>query len=112
MLGTKQRKCLELLVSGKFTQKEIAEQIKVSQQTICAWKKNAEFMQEYNGQLKNAIRSMAAKAFRTETELLNADSEMVRLAAAKDILDRAGFKPDDNMNINIEPVMIVDDLKE
>ena len=30
------------------------------------------------------------------------DSEMVRLLAAKDVLDRAGFRPDDNVNANID----------
>ncbi|CVI73277.1 Bacterial regulatory proteins, luxR family [Clostridiales bacterium CHKCI001] len=38
MLTPKQRKCLELMVSGDLKQKEIAAQIKVSEQTICAWK--------------------------------------------------------------------------
>ena len=27
---------------------------------------------------------------------------MVRLLAAKDVLDRAGFRPDDNVNANID----------
>jgi len=34
------------------------------------------------------------------------------LAAARDILDRSGFKPDDSVNVNVEPVVIVNDLKE
>ena len=37
MLTLKQRKCLELMVSGDLKQKEIAAQIKVSEQTICMW---------------------------------------------------------------------------
>ena len=32
----------------------------------------------------------------------NARSEMVRLLAAKDVLDRAGFRPDDNVNANTD----------
>ena len=33
--------------------------------------------------------------------------------AAKDILDRAGFKPEDNMNINgTGTVVIIDDITE
>ena len=48
MLTSKQRKCLELMVSGEFTQKEIAERVKVSEQTICNWKKDTVFMQEHD----------------------------------------------------------------
>ena len=33
---------------------------------------------------------------------INARSEMVRLLAAKDVLDRAGFRPDDNVNANTD----------
>lgn len=44
MLTPKQKKCVELMVSGELKQKEIAAQINVSEQTICAWKKNADFM--------------------------------------------------------------------
>ena len=58
------------------------------------------------------MKDVAAKAFNTEAALLKAKSEMVRLMAAKDILDRAGFKPDENINISTDPVVIVNDLKE
>ena len=113
MLTSKQRKCLELMVSGDLKQKEIAAHIKVSEQTICAWKKNADFMTEYESLLRSRIRSLAAAAFQTETKLLRAHSEMVRFMAAKDILDRAGFKPEDNININgVETVVIVDDCNQ
>ena len=38
----KQIKCLELMVQGKLTDKEIAEAINISPKTICEWKKNNE----------------------------------------------------------------------
>lgn len=113
MLSAKQKKCLELMVQGNLKQKEIAQQIKVSEVTVSNWKKDEEFITELNTLLKNAIKSTAAKAFNTELTLLNAKSEMVRLMAAKDILDRAGFKPEDNMNISgTGTVVIVDDITE
>ena len=102
MLTPKQKRCIELMVSGELKQKEIAAQIKVSEQTICTWKKNTDFMAEYESLLRNKMRSLAATAFQTETKLLKARSEMVRLMAAKDILDRAGFKPEDNVNLNAD----------
>lgn len=112
MLNSKQRKCIEYMVDGSMTQKQIAETLKVSEATICNWKKNDEFSMERNAALKNSMKDVAAKAFTTEVKLLTARSEMVRLMTAKDILDRAGFKADDNINLNVEPVVIVNDLKE
>lgn len=100
MLKGKQKKCLELMLTGDYTQKEIAKEIGVTEQTIVNWKKNDEFAEEYNSALKKRINLHAATAFKTETELLkNADSDSVRLNAAKDILDRAGFKPRDEVSL-------------
>lgn len=100
MLKAKQRKCLELMVEGNLTQKEIASQINISEKTISLWKKQEEFMQEYDVLIQKSIKSIAAKAFRTQTNLLDSRSDMVKYLVSKDILDRAGYKPDDNININ------------
>lgn len=113
MLNSKQRKCIELMVAGGQNQKQIAAEIHVAEATICNWKKNNEFIDEYTAALKNSIKDVAAKAFRVEEKLLSAKSEMVRLMAAKDILDRAGFKPDENVNLNGNgTVVIVDDCDQ
>lgn len=110
MLNSKQRKCIELMVGGGYTQKQIAAEIHVSQATICNWKKDSEFMDEYTATMKSSIKDVAAKAFRVEEKLLAAKSEMVRLMAAKDILDRAGFKPEENVNLGgAVPVVIMGD---
>lgn len=99
MLNSKQKKCIELMVAGDRTQKEIAKILNVTEATICNWKRDEEFKAEHTSSLKDSMKDVAAKAFYTETKLLKARSEMVRLMAAKDILDRAGFKPDDNVNV-------------
>ena len=112
MLNPKQKKCIEMMVEGSKTQKQMAEALDVSENTISNWKKNDEFMGEYNTALKGNINQVAAKAFATQMKLLNARSEMVRHMVAKDILDRAGFKATDNINLSVEPVVIVNDLKE
>lgn len=102
MLNPKQKKCIELLACGDQTQREIAKELHVTENTICNWKKNDEFKIAYETALKNNIKDVAAMAFQTEKKLLKARSEMVRLMAAKDILDRAGFKPEDNVNLNAD----------
>lgn len=112
MLTSKQKRCIELMAAGDRTQRQIAEILHVSEATICNWKKNENFKAEYTLTLKENMKDVAAKAFNTMMGLLRAKSEMVRFLAAKDILDRAGFKADDNINISLEPVTITDDLKE
>ncbi len=112
MLNPKQRKCIELFVLGDRTQKEIAKELNVTENTISNWKKNAEFDAAYTESLKSSMKGIAAKAFNTEVKLLTARSEMVRLMAAKDLLDRAGFKAEDNIHLNVEPVVLVNDLEE
>lgn len=113
MLNSKQLKCIGMMALGEMTQKEMSKELNVSEATICNWKKNAEFMDEYNSALKDSIREVAAKAFKTQVKLLSAQSEMVRYMAAKDILDRAGFKATEKLDINSNVgVTIIDDLGE
>lgn len=88
-ITARQEKCIELMLSGELMQKEIAEMIKVSENTICNWKKNADFINQYEQRLKKAIQAAASMAFNTQVKLLNAKSETVRHYAAKDILNRA-----------------------
>ena len=111
MLKPKQQKCVELMSYGNLTQKEIASEIGVSEATICNWKKNAEFIAAYTAEMKKIMMEAAAVAFNTLFSLLSSRNDAVRLGAAKDILDRAGFKPDDNINLACAPVVIVNDLK-
>ena len=111
MLNKKQKKCLELMACGDFTQKEIAVEIKVTEQTICNWKKDKEFMTEHDELIRISIQSLAAKAIKTQTNLLNAKSEMVRYMVTKDILDRAGFKPTDKVEVGgAIPIVINDNI--
>lgn len=100
MLKGKQKECLALMLTGEMTQKDIAKKLGVTEQTITNWKKKKEFEEEFNTALYKKINLTAAKAFKTEVALLDmADSDSVRLNAAKDILDRAGFKPKDEIEL-------------
>lgn len=100
MLNKAQKKCLELMLTGNLTQKEIAAQIKKTEQTICNWKKDEEFMGEYNRLMRLSIQTLAAKAYQTQVKLLDAESENVRFMTAKDILDRAGYKSAEKLEFN------------
>ena len=111
MLTTKQKNCIKLMVEGKMTQKDIAEAIKISEQTICNWKKDDEFMSELHSTMGIAFKSLAPIALNTHKKLLNAKSEMVRYLTAKDILDRAGYAAEENINVSgTESVTIINNI--
>lgn len=103
MLKPKQVKCLEFMIRGNMTDKEIAEAINVSQKTICEWKKkNTEFQDEYNALMRNSLQYAAPKAFRKQLSLLESKNDMVAHLAAKDIMDRAGFSPVDKIDLKAD----------
>ena len=113
MLKPKQQKCLKLMITGKFSQREIAEQINVSEKTICQWKKDSEFMNAYDDMLKRSIKFVAAKAFHTQINLLSSKNDMVKYLVSKDILDRAGYKPEEKINFDgVAKIVFDEDLNE
>ena len=103
MLKPKQIMCLQLMVKGDMTDKEIAESINIAQKTICDWKKNCkEFQDEYNSLMRRSLQYAAPKAFRKQMKLLDSKNDMVAHLAAKDIMDRAGFNPTDKIEADID----------
>ena len=103
MLKPKQVKCLELMIQGDMTDKDIAEAIDVAQKTICDWKKNCkEFQDEYNSLMRRSLQYAAPKAFRKQMSLLDSKNDMVAHLAAKDIMDRAGFNPTDKVEMDVD----------
>lgn len=103
MLKPKQIKCLELMIQGTMTDKEIAEAINITQKTICEWKKkNEEFQNEYNALMRNSLQYAAPKAFNKQMSLLKSKNDMVAHLAAKDIMDRAGFQPTEKVEQQID----------
>ena len=68
-----------------------------------AWKLKRELSREISKRMLEKFVDKAPVAFGTLTELMNeSDSDTVRLQAAKDIMDRGGFKPKDTMVIEEE----------
>ena len=93
MLSEKQQKCIILMVTTNKTQKQISEEIEVNENTIGQWKKNKEFKEEIQNQIKENFGSLALDAQKELKKLLKSKNEYIRMQVIKDILDRAGFKP-------------------
>lgn len=93
MLTESQIKCISLIVTKNKTQKQIAKEINITEKTICKWKKDKEFKEEIQRQMKENFGSLAIEAQQELKKLLKSKNENVRIQAIKDVLDRAGYKP-------------------
>lgn len=113
MLTESQIKCINLLVTGNKTQRQIAKEINLTEKTICKWKKEEEFRNEIRKQLKENFSSLAVEAQKELGKLLKSKNENVKMQAIKDVLDRAGFKPIEKSEITgTGVVQLVDDVNE
>lgn len=92
-MNDKQEKCINLMITTNKTQKQIAKEIEVSEKTICEWKKQKEFKDEIDKNIKENFGSLAIDAQKELKKLLKSNNEYIRIQAVKDILDRAGYKP-------------------
>ena len=90
-MTTKREKVAKLMVYTDLTQKEIGRQINVSENTITRWKKQEDFQKLLKENKKSYMKDLVAPAMRGLKDLINANSEFVKLEAVKTILDRAGY---------------------
>lgn len=109
----KKQECFKMIAKG-VSQKDIAKKLGVSEVTISRWVNPPKEKKEIEeADLWEKLRAAAADALDTMIHLsIKAKNENIRYAAAKDILDRIGLKPDESLKVSVEPVVIVDDLKE
>jgi transcriptional regulator with XRE-family HTH domain len=99
---------------------EIAEKLKISKNTLSNWlnsEKTPAFTEEYERLLKIAdetrkrvYRTKAQKALDKLVDLVDSPDKKVALAACKEILDRAGDKPDINLKGSVAVSQKIEDL--
>jgi transposase-like protein len=117
----KQRDVVEMLIYSGKTQRSIAIELGMDETTISKWlNKHDEFQTYYNQELEKAknyrqqkYKRYAQRAVDRLIDLLDAENENVQLASAKEILDRAGDKPIEQLEIKeIETSWFTDDAEE
>ncbi len=109
-LNAKQRKAIEMLVYQGMKKVDIAKELKIKPQTLSNWlnpTKNEAFVAVYEKELETAenmrrrnYKAVAQRAQDKLIELIDSNSEKIALRACNDILDRAGDKPAETVNIN------------
>lgn len=103
MLSDEQIKCITLMITTNKTQKQIANELKITEQTICNWKKQKDFQDAIQNGIKDNFSSLAVDAQKELSKLLKSKNEYIKLQVVKDILDRAGYKPTEKIKNEIEP---------
>lgn len=95
-----QLRAIELLISTNMTHQQIATELGVSRETVSRWVRKPEFQQRLEEENRKCFQVMALGA-RREMERLafSASDARVRFSACKDILDRAGYKPKEEIDI-------------
>lgn len=88
------------MVYSDMKQKEIAQEIKVSEQSISNWKKNEEFRAAVEKETRTALRDFSTEAVKTLGKLLKTGDDRAKLGAANSILDRTGFKPKNEVEVS------------
>lgn len=91
---------VQLWLTGSYSTAEIADIVDVSKDTVQKWLRRREIKEYISAHqaeelaiLKTKMASNADKAFQKMVDLLDSNIDNVALQASKDILDRTGFKP-------------------
>ena len=99
-LTGKQLQAVELMISTKLTQIEIAHAVGVCDETVHRWTKNPLFRAKVEEENKKRFHDLAVAAQKEMEKLaLKGKQEQTRLQACKDILDRAGYKPREEIDL-------------
>jgi hypothetical protein len=107
-LKPKQYKAIQLMVNDGMNYTEAATALGIKYITIWRWLSDETFCNELQSQLRQRHSALATKATQTMIDLMsNAKSEKVRLDAAKQISDMAGYKPVDKIEQTGAPTIII-----
>lgn len=97
---------VHMYLAGKYSTSALAEIFDVHPNTILLWLKRkdvqaaiAETQTVMNIMVAQQITNMASKAVTRLNNLMDSPMDMVALQAVKDVLDRAGHKPKNEMKI-------------
>ena len=90
-LNNKHLKAIHLLVYSDKLKQEIAQECGVSATTFSTWYSDPLFQEGIREEMHRGFNHMALKARKKLDELVDCNNPQVALAAAKDVLSKAGY---------------------
>lgn len=91
-LNSRQLKAVELFVYTDMKKQEVAKEIGITNATLTAWLNKEEFQAAVQSEMHRSFAYLATKAKRKMELLLDSNQDAVAFAAAKEILNKAGYQ--------------------
>lgn len=108
-LKPRHQRFVHMWLSGNYKVPQIASILQVSEHTVRSWLKHPRIksvIQEYQRDEEEIVlqnmKAMRMKALDTMYDLMDSEQDAIKYQAAKDILDRNGFKPSQKQDVKIE----------
>lgn len=100
-LNNKHLKAIHLLVYSEMLKQEIAAEVGVSATTLSTWLGDNTFQEGIREEMHRGFNQMALKARRKLDDLVENTNPQVALAAAKEVLNKAGYVETQKIEQNI-----------
>ncbi|BFL72115.1 phBC6A51 family helix-turn-helix protein [Anaerococcus nagyae] len=95
-MASKKEKAAAMLVCTNLSQRDIANKLDMREETLSRWKKDEGFKKLIKKNEQQYMKDLVSPALRGLKDLVEAQSEFVKLEAIKTILDRAGYETIDD----------------
>lgn len=117
-LPPKIQRFIHLHATGQYTLNKLAQLLEVHPNTVGKWMKRkdvqsamAELQETTHIMVASTLKNMTLAASARLSELMNSSIDGVALQAVKDVLDRAGHKPKQEIKVDKTVVTIEEKLK-
>lgn len=118
-LDPQKQRFIQLYMTGNFTIAKIAQLMEVHPNTVSNWLKRedvknaiAEAQSEIHRQVQMQITANTMKAVQRLNDLMDSSIDAVALQAVKDVLDRGGHKPKNEIKVDKTVTTIEQKFKE
>ena len=111
-LNSKQLKAVQLLVYTDKTQGDIAAEIGVKPPTISLWWREDEFIAAVQEEMRRSFSHLATKAVKKMERLLDSNQDSVAFAAAKELLNKAGYQEPQKIEQEIKTQVITVEITD
>lgn len=118
-LDPKQQRFIQLYLTGNFTLTKIAELLEIHPNTAGKWMKKpaiknalAEAQHEIFEQVSHELKGMTIKAAHKLNALIDSPMDAIALQAVRDVLDRGGHKPKNEIKVDKTVTTVEQKMKE